>query len=249
MHELPDEAVARLNRVNRLLQTQRTLPAKLETIVAIVKRTVPGCDAAGIILLVDGAPTTSAVSDRLTVEVDLVQYETGEGPCLEAIIQGEVIRIDVMEREARFARLAPGALAHDVNSVLSIPLTVHGESVGALNLYSHQANGFGEASMRAVQPLADYAAEVISGSPLYAYSIDMVEGLVEGLEAQALIGRATGVLIATEGLTDVEALERLRQLALSSGESMPKVAEWLLDERPTRSHAAPNGEPSASDET
>ena len=55
------------------------------------------------------------------------------------------------------------------------------------------------------------------------------------MEAQALVARATGVLMATEGLNDVEALDRLRHLALSSGQSMPTVADWLLNERPNRS--------------
>lgn len=233
MQELPDDAAERLARVNRLLQTQRTLPAKLETIVAMVKRTIPGCDSAGIIMLIDGEPTTSAVSDRLTVEVDLVQYETGEGPCLAAINEGQAIRIDVMERDTRFSRLAPGAVAHGVHSVLSLPLTAHGRAVGALNLYSHEVGAFDRRSEELARPLAQYAADVISNSPLYAYSLDLVEGLIEDLESQAIILRATGVLIATERLTGEAALDRLRHLALSSGTSMRTVAGWLLDERPT----------------
>ena len=79
MYELPRETVEKLSRVTRLLKTQRTLPAKLEGVVAIVKRTLPNCDAAGVCLLIDGEPTSIAVSDRLTLEVDLIQYETGEG--------------------------------------------------------------------------------------------------------------------------------------------------------------------------
>lgn len=233
MDELPDVALERLDRVNRLLQSQRTLPAKLEAIVTMVKRTVPGCDSAGIILLVDGEPTTTAVSDRLTVEIDLVQYDTGEGPCLEAIRQGKVIRIDLIAEDERFRRLAPGAIAHDVHSVLSLPLSAHGDDVGALNIYSHQANAFDDTSQALAQPLADYAAEVIASSPLYACSLDMIEGLIESMESQALVSRATGVLMATEGLNDVQALDRLCHLALSSGRSMPMVAGWLLQERPT----------------
>lgn len=235
MDELPEVAVERLARVNRLLLSQRTLPAKLEAIVTMVKRTVPGCDSAGVILLVDDDPTTTAVSDRLTVEIDLVQYDTGEGPCLEAIQKGEVIRIDLVAEDERFRRLAPGAIAHDVNSVLSLPLTAHGDDVGALDLYSHEANAFDDATEELVKPLADYAADVIASSPLYAYSLDMIERLTESIEAQALVSRATGVLMATEGLNDVEALDRLRHLALSSGQSMPTVANWLLKERPTLS--------------
>ena len=232
MHELPAEAVEKLSRVARLLSTQRTLPAKLETIVAIAKRTVAGCDAAGIVLLIQGEPVSTAVTDRLAVEIDLVQYQTGQGPCLAAIAESQVIRIDVVERERRFSRFAPGAVAHDINSVLSIPLAVNGEAVGAFNLYSHRVNAFDEQSEQAARPLADYAAEAISRSPLYVYSLDMVEGLLETMESRALISQATGVIMVTDRCRSEEALDRLRDLALAGGVSMRTAAEHVIAGRP-----------------
>ena len=141
--------------------------------------------------------------------------------------------MDVIERDARFAHFAPGALALDINSVLSIPLVVRGRNVGALNIYSHLPNAFDAETEEVVRPMADYAAEVISTSPLYAYALHMVDGLVETLESQAIIAQATGVIMATEQRTAEEAFDRLRELAMVSGESMRTVADWLLEERPT----------------
>ncbi len=233
MQELPAESMEKLSRVAKLLTTQRTLPAKLEAVVAIVKRTVPNCDAVGISLLIDGEPTTAAVTDRLAVEIDLVQYQTGEGPCLAALEQSNVIRIDFIDRDSRFSRFAPGALAHEVKSVLSVPLTASGRIVGALNLYSHRPNAFDAHSEEAAKPMADYAGEAISTSPLYAYSLDMVDGLVETQASKAVIAQATGVIMAAEQRTSEEALDRLRELAMSSGETMRTVADWVLEERPT----------------
>lgn len=39
--------------------------------------------------------------------------------------------------------------------------------------------------------------------------------------------------MASEERTSEEALNRLRDLAMASGESMRTVAEWVLEERPT----------------
>lgn len=108
-----------------------------------------------------------------------------------------------------------------------------------MNLYSHTPNGFDEEAERTAQPLADYAAEAVSTSPLYAYSLEMVDGLLENMESQALIGQATGILMATDGGTSEEALSRLRELALASGESMRTVADWVLEERPTGAPEVP----------
>lgn len=233
MQDLPQDSIDRLHRVTKLLSTQRTLPAKLETVVALVERTIPNCHAAGISLLVDGEPTTAAVSDRLAIEIDLVQYRTEEGPCLAAMSDANVIRIDLLERDSRFTRFAPGALDHKIESVLSIPLIAMDRVVGALNLYSHLPNAFDASSEAAVQPMADVAAEAIGTSPLYASALDMVEGLMETLESQALINQAAGVIMAGEGRTAEEALNRLRQLAMSSGKPMRAVSQLVLEEHPT----------------
>lgn len=243
MQELPREAVEKLSRVTRLLKTQRTLPAQLEAVVDIVKRAVPSCDAAGIVLLVDGEPTSVAVTDRFTVEIDLVQYDTGEGPCLAAMNDGDAIRIDILERDSTFSRFAPGALDRGLHSVLSTPLSANGRTVGALNMYSTQDNAFDDRTSEAVRPMAEYAGHAIGRSPLYAYSLDMVDGLVEDLETRAIIEQATGVLMANQEETSGDALGQLRDLAMRSGESMRTVAEWVIDERPTG--ASPDIKPSA----
>lgn len=233
MQDLPPETVEKLSRVTRLLKTQRTLPAQLEAVVSIVKRSVPSCDAVGIVLLVDGEPTSVAVTDRLTIEIDLVQYRTGEGPCLKALRDGDVVRIDILERDSTFTRFAPGALDRGLRSVLSTPLTANGRSVGALNMYSTTANAFDDRTSEAVRPMAEYAGEAIGSSPLYAYSMDMVDGLVEDLESRAIIEQATGVLMSSQEDTSKEALAQLRDLAVRSGETIRTVAEWVIAERPT----------------
>jgi GAF domain-containing protein len=232
MQELPEESVERFARVQKLLRTQRTLPARLESVVAIARRTVPNCNAAAISLIVEGEPTTSAVTDRLAVEIDLVQYQTGQGPCLEAMAGGKVIRVEILERDQRFSRFAPGALDKDINSVLSMPLSAGDQVVGALNLYSRLPNAFNANAEQAAQPLADYAGDIIATSALYAYALDMVDGLVESLENQAIIAQAIGILTTIEQQTSEEALERLRTLALASGHSMRTVAAWVIEERP-----------------
>jgi putative methionine-R-sulfoxide reductase with GAF domain len=233
MEDLPTDTLEKVARVTKLLKTQRTLPAKLEAVVALVKRTIPNCDAAGVCLLISGEPTSIAVSDRLALEIDLVQYRTAEGPCLAAIAQSQVVRIDVLDADTRFTHFAPGALDRELSSVMSIPLDANGRTVGALNVYSRRPDAFDARAEEAVQPMAAYAAESISTSPIYAYSLDMVDGLAESVESQALIDQATGVLMATEERSSAEALDRLRELALSSGESMRTVATWVLEERPT----------------
>ncbi|MBW3555424.1 MAG: GAF and ANTAR domain-containing protein [Actinobacteria bacterium] len=242
MEDLPQEFVDRLARVNKLVATQRTLPAKLEAVVAMAKRTIPTCDAAGVSLLIQGEPTTVAMSERVVVEIDLVQYQTGTGPCLSAMREGNVVRIDLLEKDLRFTRFAPGAVDIGVNSVLSLPLQASGEAVGSLNLYSWLEHAFDDSTVEAAGPLVEYAAEIVAGSPLYAYSLDMVEGLVEALEDQATIAQGLGWMMASRSCGEAEALEWLRATALSKGQSMRMAAAEVLQERAGDGHARAKGD-------
>ncbi len=59
-------------------------PTCLITVAAV--ETVSGCDHAGItIVRRHGGVSTPAATDEVPEAVDAIQYEAGEGPCLEAI--------------------------------------------------------------------------------------------------------------------------------------------------------------------
>ncbi|MCU1452899.1 MAG: binding sensor regulator [Acidimicrobiales bacterium] len=231
LNDLPDDVSdveERLRRVERVLETQRTLPSKLEAIADVAQRTIHNCDGAAVSLLVEGGASSLGVSSRMAMEVDLVQYQTAEGPCLRAISSGQRIRIDVLGEDDRFTHFAPGAIELGVESVLSVPLDIDGRTVGALNLYSHLPKAFDDRTEVAVAPLAEYAATLIASSPLYAYTLDAVEGLNESLEAREQIATAVGILRDRGGLSEEEAFGILRSRALSRGLSVREVARELL---------------------
>ncbi len=63
-------------------------------------RTIPGCHAVGVTLWTDGKAATRAATGGLVYEVDTYQYEIGQGPCLQAVRDRQVVEIkDTMERE------------------------------------------------------------------------------------------------------------------------------------------------------
>ena len=47
--------------------------------------TIEGCDFAGLFLIDTGVVTTPVHTDPIVVEVDTLQHQTNEGPCLDAI--------------------------------------------------------------------------------------------------------------------------------------------------------------------
>jgi len=238
--ELPDELRPYLDRVHRLATTQTTLLTELEAVAEVLERTIPDCDAVSIALVVEGATVTGAASSQLAVEIDLVQYDHDQGPCLTSMAERSPVRIDVLRQDERFEHFAPAAVERGVESSLSVPLVRDGDVVGSINLYSTQPNAFADATLTMVAPIAEYTAEVIGGSPLYAASLDLVGGLVAAVKDTDDIHVAIGFLMGLGTATEAEAWTILRDRALQNGASIAETARQITD-------AASSDQPSDSD--
>jgi hypothetical protein len=88
-----EDVVGALQRLAEVLQTQRTLEAALAGIAEAAVLTVPGCDAASVALSVEGRPATVAATARVALELDLVRYDSDDGPCLTSSRTMESLRL------------------------------------------------------------------------------------------------------------------------------------------------------------
>jgi GAF domain-containing protein len=226
--DMPERLMQRIDAVNRTLRTQRTLPAKLEAVAEVLERVVPACDSVSIALVAHGLVATGAVSGQLAVEADLVQYDQHEGPCLMAVAEATTVRVDVLDQDERFEHFAPGAIRAGVESSYSIPLVHQGNVVGSLNLYSATAQAFSRSVEEHVRPITEYAATLIGRSPLYAYSLELVDELAATVTERDDIAQAVGVLMG-EGHSEEEAWYGLRQAAVDRDCSLGEAAADIAD--------------------
>ena len=107
----------------------------------LATRLVESCSGASISAIIDGEASSAAVSDRVTLQVDSVQYDNSEGPSLMAL-GGDVIRVGFVPIDERFPHFVIGAADRRVLSVLATPIIDHGIVPGTLNMYSQQRDGF-----------------------------------------------------------------------------------------------------------
>ena len=68
--------------------------AELLRWVDLARSTVEGVDGVSVTLARDGKLTTSHATDDLVRELDGVQYQDGDGPCVEATRSGRVVAMD-----------------------------------------------------------------------------------------------------------------------------------------------------------
>lgn len=224
-----EDLVSALEQLSELLQTQRTLGAALASIAEAAVVSVPGCDAASISLSIEGRPATAAATARVALELDLVQYDSGDGPCVTSFRTMEALRFDVVDAGDAFPHFAAAASARGVRGVLSTPATWGPELVATLNLYSrHGPFDQTAASMAAV--LAAQVAIAVSRSPEFAAARATVEQAQRQADERADIDVATGLLMGTHGCTAEQAEGLLRHAASDQDQAILEVAQRIIDQ-------------------
>jgi len=125
--------------------------------------TVTGCDYAAVSLFAPDRIYTPAASHDVALQVDLLQYETDQGPCLSAIRDQDMYVTGDLRTEERWPAFATrAAAASGVRSMLSLRLFVEGDNLGALNMYSRKPDAFDDGSIEVGRLFVAHAAIALS---------------------------------------------------------------------------------------
>ena len=227
MSPQPDLRV-RMTDLARELRSQPTSDETLEHVLAATVRLVEGCHHAGVSLARrKGQIASAAANSDIPHRSDLLQEELGQGPCMDAVWEHEVVHAPDLERDPRWPGWAPRARRElGVRSMLCVRLFTHEDTVGALNLFSEDVDAFTEDDVAEVVSIAAHAAVAVAASV-------KLEGLEQALQTRGTIAAATGMLMVEFGLTEAQAWSLMRRL---SSESNVKVA--VLSRRLISSHEA-----------
>lgn len=162
----------------RALQAQGGAEATLQRIVDLAPTAIRGCDHAGISVAVGQRVETPAASDPVAVAVDRIQYEAGQGPCLDAIHHHDIFTTDDLAQETRWPAFAARAAAETgVHSMLSFRLFTEGATLGALNLYSSTPAAFDARSRDSGTVFAAHAAVALTAALEHDWAQDLADDL------------------------------------------------------------------------
>jgi GAF domain-containing protein len=175
----------------------------------------------------EASPLTAAHTDARVLILDESQYAPGDGPCLEAMRTGRVVRSDLAEIYRRWPQLAVAAAAAGVNSVLAVPLRTDDSTVGALNLYSAQAP-VPEPDPDVATVLAEYARR---GLEQYRSSSLLADEQLRQVVAQwAVVEQAIGVLMQMHGFSPEYARDVLVDQARDWSRTVPEQAAQIISD-------------------
>ena len=209
--------------VGRDLLAAEGVEETLAVLVHLAPATIPGCEHAGVTLIIRRQVHTAAATDDVPRLVDALQYETGEGPCLDAIREHETFVTGDLAEEGRWPHFAARA-AHEtgIHSMLSMRLFAAEDTMGSLNLYSASVDAFDETAQAFGVALAAHAAIAFSAARVQ-------ENLEVALQGRDVIGQAKGILVERRRVTPVEAFDILRTASQRRNVKLSRVAADLVE--------------------
>jgi GAF domain-containing protein len=194
-----------------------------------------GADMAAVSLLTAaGRPTTFAFTGDIAPEIDQAQYDADDGPCLQALRSGRLLRVDDTDVETRWPAFATAARAHGIHSSLSLPLTIDGRGRGALNLYARPKHAFDDISERFGTAFAAQVATAVANGVAYWEKAALAEQLETAMASRAVIEQAKGIIMATSGCSPDEAFNLLREQSQSQNIKLRDIAAELVERQQRR---------------
>jgi GAF domain-containing protein len=233
-----------LGETARALFAAGSVAATLQRIVEVAVETIDGCDHAGLFVVEDEAVTTPASTDDLVEKLHALQFETDEGPCLDAVSEADTYYAEDLADEDRWPAFATGAVAAGIRSVLAFRMRSNGTLV-ALNLYAELPRAFGATDRAKGLIFATLASSALGSAHARAEDADRVEGMQRALVTHEVIGQAQGILMERERISAVQAFDMLRRASQHLNVKLRDAAQALIDTGQTP--AAPSGPKSAPD--
>lgn len=222
-----------LSALSQFLVAERSIADTLLRVSEITTDALPAAAMAGISVLDDnGRPTTGVFTDEAAPEIDSAQYDSGNGPCLDAWRSKAIVRIDDMTTADDYPEFSKAARENGIESTLSLPLVAGGQGIGALNLYSRRQSGFTPDDEALGSDLAAAAAIVLANASAYRGASALSEQLQAAMRSRAVIEQAKGMLMAqSPDMTPDAAFDMLRRASQRENMKLRDVARRIVERK------------------
>ena len=201
----------------------------LEVLVRSTVDQVPGATSASItVRLGDRYRTAASTSDTAT-RADLLQYDLGSGPAVEAVgLEDRLHSSNDVTLDPRWQ--VWGGRAHaetGVTSALAFRLMLLDDSgaVAGLNLYSEVRDAFDDRSVSIGLVLATHGSMFVTAM----LARDRAGNLMRALESNREVGVAMGILMQRHSLTREQAFDLLRAASQDANRKLADIATQVAD--------------------
>lgn len=188
-------------------------------------------DSAGLLLAnTSGVLNLLAASSEASRDLELLQLQSEEGPCLDCYRGGTAITVpDLTEETERWPRFTAVAAEAGFVSVHAVPMRLRNRRLGALGLFGTKAGTLNDDDLSLGQALADVASISLVQDQAAADSRAVTDQLQKALNSRVILEQAKGLLAQQGDLDMAEAFVAIRQFAYGRRERLTDVARALVD--------------------
>ena len=206
------------------VQSSDDVDTSLGRITSTAVQAISGCEAASVSLITKDRPLTLAATDPIADIGDQIQYDEGEGPCLDAALLETWVSTPDLSVDPRWPRSAARMSRElGVASMFSGRMTVDGEctkTLGGLNLYATSPHAFTAQDQMLAILLSSLGAVILDAAKKQ-------RDLRAAIASRQVIGEAIGILRAQSDLTSDQAFEMLSKASQRTNVKLRDLAEQI----------------------
>ena len=224
-HDAVDGLIEDFAAVARGLHVSGGFEDSLGRLTATAVVAIGGCESASISLLEKSEPVTWGATDQMAQDGDQIQYDEGEGPCLDAAMQERWIYTPDLPGDTRWPRSAARLSTLGVRSMFSCRLALDAapdHRLGGLNLYATQPQAFNTHDQMLGILLSSLGAVLVDAAR-------QQEHLHNAIESRQVIGEAIGLLRAKSKLSSEQAFDLLANASQRTNIRMRDLAQQIAD--------------------
>lgn len=197
------------------------LERTLRVIAHAARDSVPGFDHVGVtVLRDDGAATTAASTGEPVLQMDALQYQCGQGPCMDALRRERLVLVEHLEQQGHnwplYARPAAEAGVH---AQMGVRVQSGGAVLGSLNFYSM--------TEPTVDPRASARAEFFAAQT--ATALAYARHIEDLSSAEQPIGDAIDLVREQHQVSEEEAMYHLVRVATAAEKCLRDVAREVVE--------------------
>src|SRR3954451_17196629 len=172
-----------------------------------------------------GNVVSKAATGDLVWDLDKLQYDLGEGPCVETLRDADVVVAPHLRHDQRWPRYVPQAVRAGLRSQLAVKLYLDDEgTLGGLNLYSTTSDD--------IDPEAEPLADLFAAHAAIALGhASERENLNQALHSRKVIGQAIGMIMERYQLDEDRAFAFLIRASSHGNIKLRDVAQAMVDDR------------------
>jgi hypothetical protein len=208
--------------------------ALLQRLCAACTQALPVSAVALTLTVGVGHGGTVASSNGPAAVLEDLQYDLGEGPCLEACRDGRPVLQSDLPRTglSRWPAFTAAAAESGIAAMFAFPLQVGAIQLGVLSLYRDLPGALGRADLAEALAFAEAASTIVlhlqEGTPP---GMELHPRLADAVESRREVHQATGMITVQARVGLTEALLLLQGYAYGSGRPVLDVAKDVVARR------------------